>query len=343
MKKWITLLAVSAMGLAYAQDASVAVFVKNQTKVQGMDDLVDGLRDRLSAELANVGLTVIDKTDVADSFERAKITTAEERAGLVDGVFKGGSVTRMAEVLDCDYIFLASIVSATSSDRTLGGKPTTTFTLRMTTKVVESVKGKSIFGDNWTGNVPAPTAQAKGDPLGYHNNLFDRWVEAIGKKVGEKYEDWKPVDRAKSFVSFSVSTTIDELINGLEEGIRAPNELLDEMRRVVGGVTVELDGLALGSSPGTFKASPGIHQLKLSRQWMKPWQQTVQIQEGSAFNVALELSTEGLAKYATMEAFRSIIAVNYAEAAMRKEIKVNFDTSAWQDVNVTQENIHIGK
>jgi len=201
--------------------------------------------------------------------------------------------------------------------------------------------GTSVFGDNWTGNVPAPSAQAKGNDMHYFNNLIDRWVRETGKKVGEKHAEWTPAKKTQELVTFTVSTTIDQLINGLEEGVRAPNDLLDEMRRVVGGATVELNGLTIGSSPGAFTVAPGIHQMKISRQWMTPWTGTVQIQEGSHFNVALELSDEGLKRYVTLEAFRSAIAVNYAEALMRKDIKINFDTSAWRDVGVSQDTIVI--
>jgi len=108
--------------------------------------------------------------------------------------------------------------------------------------------------------------------------------------------------------------------------------LLDEMRRQVGGVTVEIDGATVGSSPGTFKATPGLHQMRVMRQWMKPWQQTVNIQPGATFRVALELSDAGMQKYRTLEGFRASVAIGYAEAVMRKGVKINFDTAAWRDV-----------
>ncbi|MDD4101353.1 MAG: hypothetical protein PHU80_01810, partial [Kiritimatiellae bacterium] len=72
------------------QNPKIAIFVKNQTRVPGMDDEVDGVRDRISAELAGAGLIVMDKAEIADGFNRFKVTTAEERAGLVDGIFTGG-------------------------------------------------------------------------------------------------------------------------------------------------------------------------------------------------------------------------------------------------------------
>ncbi len=116
--------------------------------------------------------------------------------------------------------------------------------------------------------------------------------------------------------------------------MRAANDVLDEMRRTVGGATVEIDGATVGSSPRTFKATPGLHQMRVTRQWMQPWQQTVNIQPGANFRVALELSDAGLQRFRSLEGFRAAVAVGYAEAAMRKGIKVNFDTAAWQDVSI---------
>jgi len=113
------------------------------------------------------------------------------------------------------------------------------------------------------------------------------------------------------------------------------------MRRLVGGVTVEIDGATVGSSPGTFKASPGLHQMRVTRQWMQPWQQTVNIQPGATFRVALELSDAGLQRYRSLEGFRAAVAIGYAEAAMRKGVKINFDTAAWRDVGNRGSEINL--
>ena len=314
----------------------IAIFVKNQTRTAGMDDEVDGVRDRIAAELAGAGLIVMDKAEIIDGFNRFKVTTAEERAGMVDGIFTGGSTVRMAQMLGCDYIMMVSIVGASYVPRNAGDKPVTIFTVRMTTKVNESVQGSSVYGSNWTNKLPAPGQYTNGsDALNYYNDLFDQWATATGQEIAGKAQTWRRAEPADvNLVEFSVATTVDALIQGLESGVRAPNELLDEMRRVVGGVMVELDGLPIGPSPGTFKTSPGFHQLRISRQWMNPWQQTVNIQPGATFHVALELSDAGLQRYQSQEGFRAAVALNYAEAVMRKGVKVNFDTSAWRDVAI---------
>ena len=321
----------------------IAIFVKNQSRVVGMDDEVDGVRDRIAAELAGAGLVVVDKAEVVDGFNRFKVTTAEERAGLVEGVFTGGSTLRVAQMLGVDYVMLVSILNASHTTRTTGDKAVTIFTLRMSVKVNEASQGSSVYGSNWSNKIPVPGQYTSGaDELNYYNELFDQWAATTGAEISEKQAAWCRVDAAEtSLVEFSVTTTIDDLIQGLESGVRASNELLDEMRRVVGGVVVELDGAAVGSTPGKFKATPGLHQLKVSRQWMRPWQQTVNIQPGAVFNVALELSEAGLRRYQALEGFRSAVAVGYAEAMMRKGVKINFDTAAWRDVGNRGSDLNV--
>lgn len=328
--------AVLAPRAAPPANPKVAIFVKNQTRVPGMDDEVDGVRDRIGAELAGAGMIIMDQAEIAGGFNRFKVTTAEERAGLVDGVFTGGSTVRVAQMLGCDYIMLVNIIRASTAQRTAGGKPVTIYTLNMSTKINEAVQGSSVYGSNWSQKLPVPgEAAAADDPMNYYNDLIDTWSTQTGEEIAEKAPTWRRVDATlENMVTFSVSTTIDELIQGLESGVRAPNELLDEMRRVVGGVTVELDGATLGSSPGEFQATPGLHQLRITRQWMTPWQKTVNIQKGANFSVGLELSDAGINRYQSMEGFRSLVAFTYAEAIMRKGVKVNFDTAAWRDVSI---------
>ena len=342
IKKCITLFVLACLCGSFvsaqtpAANPKIAIFVKNQTKVSGMDDMVDGVRDRISAELAGAGMIVLDQAEIASGFNRFKVTTAEERTGLIDGVFTGGSTVRVGQMLGADYIMVASIISADRASLTVSGKPMFSYTLRMTVKVNEAVQGTSVYGDNWTRKYPVTAENAAGtDASVYYNELLDNWASETGAKIADKSKTWRRVEPASvQMVSFTISTTIDELIKGLESGVRAPNELLDEMRRIVGGATVEIDGATVGSSPGTFQVAPGMHQIRISRQWMKDWQQTVNIQNGSNFRVALELSDAGLQKFLSMEALRAKVAKDYAEAMALKGVKVNIDTTAWRDVSL---------
>lgn len=345
MALFVLIFSFGLPGLAQtpAAEPKIAIFVKNQTKVPGMDDMVDSVRDRIAAELAGAGMIVLDQAEIASGFNRYKVTTAEERTGLIDGVFTGGSTVRVAQMLGADYVMTASIISADQAKLTVGGKPMVSFTLRMTVRVSEAGQGSSVYGDNWTRKIPATAENAAGTDAGvYYNDLLDMWASETGAKIAGKSKTWRRAETASvQMVSFSVGTTIDDLIQGLESGVRAPNDLLNEMRHVIGGVTVEIDGATVGSSPGTFQTAPGLHQLRISRQWMKDWLQTVSIQNGSSFKVALELSDTGLQRFHSMEAIKAQIAKDYAEAMALKGVKVNFDTAAWRDVSVGNKGSEI--
>ena len=98
---------------------------------------------------------------------------------------------------------------------------------------------------------------------------------------------------------------------------------------------MELDGAVIGSSPGPFRAAPGLHQIRIFRQWMTPYSATVNISQGMTLNVALEMSQEGIAKWGSLEALRADVARRYADAVRERGTRINIDTSGWRDVGNT--------
>ena len=68
-------------------------------------------------------------------------------------------------------------------------------------------------------------------------------------------------------------------------------------------VTVELDGVALGSAPGSFQARPGLHKLTLSREGFSSWERTINVFEGQKLNVALSMSKQGFERWQENLAF----------------------------------------
>jgi len=310
----------------------VAIFVKNNTKVPGMDDEVDGVRDRLAVAMAEVdGFTVLDSSQIADTFRKYKITAEEEKTGLIPGIFTGGSIPNVAKMLGCDYIVAASIVSANSMRRNVGGTLATVYNLRMALKVMDS-SGASVYG------IPVkpytfPATDAVDDPMNYYNILLDRWTTEATTALATKAPKWrKPSAADAEMVSFTVKTTIDQTIAELESQTKgAKGEQLIELRKVVGGASVELDGAVIGSAPNTFMATKGLHQICVKRDWMKPYFATVNIQEGMILQVPLEMSAEGITKWGTVEHLRAHLAEEYAHAALLRGVKINLDTSKWRD------------
>ena len=315
-----------------AKTPVMAIFVKNHTKTAGMDDQIDGIRDRLAAEVSGMDFVVMDSAEIGAAFNRYKITTAEERAGLIAGLFTGGSVTRVAQMLNADYILTASIIGASQMNRVAGDRAVTIYTLRMATKVLDATTGGSVYGKNWSNKRPVPQGNGD-DPMGHYDDLIDMWVQEISEELVAARPRWRaPVADSGEMVSFTVRTTLDDIFAPLATTVDASKPVQDELRVVAGGISVAIDGAVVGSSGGTFRARPGLHQMTVSRQWMVPWTQTVNISEGAVFNVALELSAAGFEHYKNKETLRAEVALAYAEAAFRRGCRINFDSSAWKNV-----------
>jgi len=75
-------------------------------------------------------------------------------------------------------------------------------------------------------------------------------------------------------------------------------------------VTVELDGVAIGSAPGEFKARPGLHKLSLTREGFDTWSRTVNIYDGQSLKVALQMSPAGYARWAETTDFLATLDSN---------------------------------
>lgn len=345
MKRLIGMILAGAAMAAGAQETAkpvpaeeipvkkVAVFVQNRTREKTLDDEVDGIRDRFIAALAAVdGLRLVDSAQVADTFRRYKVNTDEEKKELVSGIFAGGSVPNIARMLGCDYIIAASVVGASSVRRRMGDHQNTVFTLRMATKIMDASGANVASVPNWTGTFPV-LDETGDDPINYYNILIDRWVGESVNQVAAGALKWrKPTAAASAMVAFKVTTSIDKVVTELESQTKGTKgELLAELRKVVGGATVELDGAVLGTCPGEFRAAPGLHQIKVTRQWMQTYTATVNVTEGLQLDIALEMSDAGLAKWGRAEALRADVAKRYGEAALERGVKVNIDTSNWRD------------
>jgi hypothetical protein len=110
-------------------------------------------------------------------------------------------------------------------------------------------------------------------------------------------------------------------------------------------VTVELDGVALGSAPGDFKARPGLHKLRLSREGFDDWDRTINIYDGQTLRVALQMSDSGYAKWKETTGFLSTLdASRKLTDAEVKQVEglAKFLSESHYRVD-TKENVHLNK
>ncbi|MBE35018.1 MAG: PEGA domain-containing protein [Opitutaceae bacterium] len=72
-------------------------------------------------------------------------------------------------------------------------------------------------------------------------------------------------------------------------------------------VTVEVDGVAVGSAPGKISLRPGLSKLRLTREGYKTWERTINAREGQTLTIAMQMSPEGLARWEELTAFMNTL------------------------------------
>lgn len=315
MKKILAIAFASALALGgFAADAAgvkkIAVFAQNKSAVRALDAQVPAIRERIVAAFAEVdGFQIVDSTLASESFEKSP---------------------NVAQMLNCDYVVVATILNATTTRRNLSGRPNTIFSLRMAFKMTDR-NGVSVDGmPTWSGKNPILDADPNSSE--YFEMLIDRWENDMTVAVATKAAKWRSPTVA-TLATVRVQTSIDYVVAALESQTKGVSgEQLQELRKVVGGASVEIDGVVVGTAPCDVRASAGLHKIRLVRDWTKPYEATVNVQDGLQLNIALEMSDEGIRKWSTVEALRADVAKRYAEAAATRGVKVNIDTAAWRDV-----------
>jgi hypothetical protein len=63
------------------------------------------------------------------------------------------------------------------------------------------------------------------------------------------------------------------------------------------GVQVEVDGATVGSTPGTFRTTPGLHKLRLRVPGFRPWEGTINVTDGFDLRVAMQMDDQAFARW----------------------------------------------
>lgn len=293
-----------------------AIIVENRAGA-AFNDKVPVFEDLLESRVAGKGYSVMSRDvvtrglkDYSDGVNPNGALTALDRS-LEDN----SSALRLAQNLGADFILVPSITTFGTEKKTYNGNGIVTlnitYTLRATYKIAEAGMGGAVRG----GTVQATktirqTSDLSTEDSDTVNELLDDAASQLADAIAQNAPTL-PADVAKdSMVHFQVSCTMTDprqapiLISAL--GITADNHLVVTNQPIAVqpmGVTVELDGTAIGSAPGNFQARPGLHKMRLSREGFDAWERTVNIYDGEDLRVALQMSPAGYARWADTTAF----------------------------------------
>jgi hypothetical protein len=336
----------------------IAIIVQNRGAA-ALNDKVPVLEDLVSSRVAGKGFSVISRDDVTRSLK--DYSTGKDPNGELGALDRSlednSSALRLAQNLGADYILVPSIVSLGTEKKNYSGNGINTLNithrLRVTYKIVEAGQGGAVRGGAFTSEKTIrQTPDLQTDSSDVINELLDDAAEQLADAIVQNAPSL-PAEAAKAaMVNFNVSCSMTDprqqpiLISAL--GITADNHVVLTNQPIAVqamDVTVELDGVALGSAPGSFQGRPGLHKIHLSREGFDPWERTVNIYEGQNLRVALQMSNAGYARWADTTAFLATLDANRkltdAEVKRIEGIAEFFKNSHYR-VD-TKENIKIYK
>lgn len=294
-KAWKWMVLALALGVSAAQAApKAALFVQNRAGAR-LEGQLDAFNDLVGARLTEAGFEVIRSQDVLARFAESR--SAEENQalrqavealqtlkaeGTVDGPAQEASALRTAQLMGADYLVFASLVSLGENQMNVQAygvaQKQTVTTLRVALRVLEGGRGAQIYGDVVAASEKtlenANVQVSSGDLL---NSLLDRGAgELAGRVRGEvaKLEAAKP-----EIVLASV-----------------------QVNTPVAGAAVEVDGVVVGTAPGTIQVRPGVHEVRVTREGYATWEKSVAFADGQVLDVPLELSATGVARKGELEA-----------------------------------------
>ena len=336
----------------------IAIIVQNRGSA-AFNDKVPVLEDLVSSRVAGKGFSVISRDDVTRSLKN--YSTGKDPNGELGALDRSlednSSALRLAQNLGADYILVPSIVSLGTEKKNYSGNGINTLNithkLRVTYKIVEAGQGGAVRGGAFTSEKTIrQTADLHTESSDVINELLDDAAEQLADAIVQNAPSL-PAEAAKAaMVNFNVSCSMTDprqqpiLISAL--GITADNHVVLTNQPIAVqamDVTVELDGVALGSAPGSFQGRPGLHKIHLSREGFDPWERTINIYDGQNLRVALQMSNAGYARWADTTAFLATLDANRkltdAEVKRIEGIAEFFKNSHYR-VD-TKENIKIYK
>ncbi len=290
----------------------VAIFVKNRSG-SDFEPKVMALEDLVSSRVTNDGFSVISREDVVNAVK----SFAKDGANAGDDMLPGAdldkllsnntSALRLAQMMGADYLFPVSITTYGQSKRAFKGNGVETlvveYKLRVSYKILDGSTGGSVAGD-----VVEVSKQDRVDEnfAGSDDDINDLLDQAAVKLAEGLKEKALPVTPTPTqLASFSIACGMVDMT--------VPNVGYDKDHEVVveqpacpiisTNVTVELDGVAIGTAPNTFSAPKGLHKIRLSREGCRDWERTISVMDGQALKVDLQMSDEGYARWKDTTAF----------------------------------------
>lgn len=276
---------------AGAESISASIFTRNllDDKYSGKEEVLKSL---LVSRMSSEGFNIIDESDVVTAVNDARGRKDKEDIKLLKEINKlyqgkntdtqrqydmldNSTVLRLSQLLNCDYFVVAVLTSFNENKKKFSGygveRDIAEYVLRVSIKLSDAVNdGGSVYGDSVTVSEKIAQSANLQQDIG---DMLDRMIDEASVKISENI-----LERLKKLKKPAPSTDNVEFTVSCD----------------VSGAVVELDGVAIGSAPGSFKVKPGLHWIRVSKPRYADWERRVNIFPQQVLNVSMVKSDKGM-------------------------------------------------
>ncbi len=254
-------------------------------------------------------------------------------ANLDQQLSRNSSALRLAQMMGADYIIAASVTSfgiEKKSFESYGVKTVNLIhNLRVSYKILETVQGGSLVAD--TVKVSKTIRFTEGSYT-ESSDIINELLDEASVKVAESLRKKRitPPSPKPDLVEITIACGMQDLA---QLPISIPDIQLTKDNTVVIGennlevqlldAAVEINGTAIGSAPGTFKALPGLSKIRLSREGFRDWERTINVMAGQKLKVALQMSDAGYARWKDNTAFLQGAAQMLQQSGYKVDVKAD--------------------
>ncbi len=318
--KLLRILAVSLLfipGLLSAQaptPRTAAIIVSNRAGAD-YDEKIPVLEDLVSSRVADLGLRVISRETVLNSlrtFDPETASLPRPSSSLETAFTDQSSATRLAQGLGADYVLHISLTGYGTNDRQTRAYGTeinaTDYTLYLTYKILDATQGAALTGDTVksTRSVAASTSSRSNDSgllLGLMDDASQKVAAGLKTRLAANPLPAPAAAAALATVNLKVEAA-DLYIPDVR--VSTDNTVIvgqNQLKVTPLSVTVEVDGVAVGTAPGSIQVKKGFSKIRLTRDGFEPWERVINAVDGQTLTVALSMTDKARAELKELTAF----------------------------------------
>ncbi len=290
----------------------VAIFVRNRS-AEPLDDKLGMFEDLLVSELTGMGFRVMSR---GDTIRAVRSYLATEEGDPLPGekldatLDNSTSALALARNMGADFLLVAAINSFGVEEANVSmygvDETVTTGRMRGTYKFLGAGQGESVLAGRASAEKKVRQAPGFSESSDAVNDLIEEIAMQIADNVRKKGEAaaLPEPSEAAELVNFRAICGMGDVrlpevrvVDG-EYLVTESGYTLEAM-----AATVEIDGVAIGTTGGELQARPGLAKIRITREGFRPWERVVNIHEGLNLDVALEMDSEGMARWRDNAAF----------------------------------------